>query len=104
MKPNCVTNAGQKIKVTASARVPRGDAKFFSIYRKRNGTTMIRTYGAKLRLTITWSAAATGTTRRTSTAAPRRPRMHTPRQADEPPLVEERLGWVPIAWQAGRTV
>lgn len=60
MKPNCVTNAGQKIKVTASARAPRGDAKFFSIYRKRNGTTMIRTYGTKLRLTITWSAAATG--------------------------------------------
>ncbi|MGA9148742.1 MAG: right-handed parallel beta-helix repeat-containing protein [Candidatus Nanopelagicales bacterium] len=60
MKANCVTNAGQKITVKASARTPRGDAKFFSVYRKRDGTTMIRTYGTKIKLTLTWSAAATG--------------------------------------------
>ncbi len=76
MKPNCVTNAGNKIGVTVSAQL-RGDMRYYSLYCKvtsgrktavsksnsgaycKAGSLRIKTYGYKLRLRVTWAASAT---------------------------------------------
>ena len=76
MKAGCVTDAGQRVGVSVSARL-RGDQQYYSLYCKvgsksakpkvadngtrycSKGTMRIRTYGKKLRVTVTWSAPAT---------------------------------------------
>lgn len=57
----CVTNAGQKITVTATAKIrKRGDIRLYKIYKKR-GATYIRTYGHSINLRLTYKAPATST-------------------------------------------
>ena len=59
-KSNCVTNAGQNVKVRVKGKLNRGDVRYYRVIRKNNGRTLIKTFGNPLRLTITWKAAATG--------------------------------------------
>lgn len=84
MKPGCVTNAGQvvgvKVKATAVRTSTRGDQRYFGLVCKKSngklaatkptgtgagvrycpqGKLMIKTFGAKLKLTVTWSARTT---------------------------------------------
>lgn len=76
MKPSCVTNAGKRIAVTATAK-RRGDVQYFQLFCKvgstnkkvkststggkycANGQLRIRTLGKKIKLTVLWSAPAT---------------------------------------------
>ncbi len=61
-RPHCRTNAGQKVTTKVTGQLaPRGDATLCKVIRKKNGAVFIRTYGYRLKLTITWSAPATGT-------------------------------------------
>ncbi|HAM23001.1 MAG TPA: hypothetical protein DCQ04_12165, partial [Actinobacteria bacterium] len=75
LKAGCVTNAGQRVAVAATARL-RGDLQYYKLYCKvgskakkpkltddgsaycSKGTLRIRTYGKKLRISLTWSAPA----------------------------------------------
>ncbi|MFA7266925.1 MAG: hypothetical protein WC054_11485 [Candidatus Nanopelagicales bacterium] len=84
MKPGCVTNAGQvvgvKVKATGVRTSTRGDQRYFALVCKKpngkltatkatgtgagvrycpQGKLMIKTFGAKLKLTVTWSARNT---------------------------------------------
>ena len=59
MKANCVTNAGQKVKVQVTCGpLYRGDIRYCRVYRAANGATMIRTYGNHAAVKVRWSAAA----------------------------------------------
>ena len=59
MKKNCVTNAGQSVKVSKTCRSNiRGDLRLCKIVRK-NGATYLRTYGYRINATVTWKAPAT---------------------------------------------
>ncbi len=61
-RPHCRTNAGQKVTTKVIGQLAsRGDVTLFKVIRKKNGAVFIRTYGYRLKLTITWSAPATGT-------------------------------------------
>lgn len=64
MKPNCKTNAKQRVKVKVTAKLRnRGEVTLFRVYKvksgKNKGQTRIRTYGFKLKAKIAWSAPAT---------------------------------------------
>jgi len=58
-KAGCRTNAGQRVRVSASAS-QRGDLRLYKLIKKPNGKVTIRTYGYKLKLRITWRAKAVG--------------------------------------------
>ena len=76
MKPGCVTNAGQRVAVTVSAK-RRGDVRYFTLRCTSgnktakpkstatgskyctSGALRIRTHGKKLRISVAWSAPAT---------------------------------------------
>lgn len=59
MKKNCVTNAGQAVKVSKTCRSnTRGDLRLCKIVRK-NGATYLRTYGYRINASVTWKAPAT---------------------------------------------
>ena len=61
MKAHCYTNAGQRVRVRVQGKLRnRGDLLTFSVVRKRDGRTLIKTYGNPLGLAITWSAPASG--------------------------------------------
>lgn len=75
LKAGCVTNADQRVGVTATTRL-RGDQQYYKLYCKvgskakkpkltadgtaycSKGTLRIRTYGTKLRISLTWSSPA----------------------------------------------
>lgn len=61
----CVTNAGQVVRVSASATFrsasARGDVIWYRLIRKANRKVLIRTYGHRIGLTIRLGAKATGT-------------------------------------------
>ena len=62
LKANCVTNAGRKVKVTASCQpLLRGDLAYCSLLRNAKGKTWLRTRGYHLKITLVWSAPATAT-------------------------------------------
>lgn len=65
MKPNCTTNARQKVKLKVNAKLrQRGEITFYRVYRvksgKFKGQTRIKTYGYKIKANIKWSAPAKG--------------------------------------------
>ncbi len=65
MKPNCTTNAQQKVKLKVRANLrQRGEVTYYKVYRvksgKYKGQTRIRTYGYKIKANIKWSASAKG--------------------------------------------
>lgn len=62
LKPHCKTNAGQKVRVAVSGSLDnRGDVRTYKVIRKKNGKTLIRTYGEPLNLKVVWRASATST-------------------------------------------
>ncbi|MFA7267424.1 MAG: delta-60 repeat domain-containing protein [Candidatus Nanopelagicales bacterium] len=78
MKPQCTSNAGNRIGVNASAKL-RGDIRSFRLYCQvtkkktaktigsngtricRKGSLKVRTYGQRITLRVTWSAPTTAT-------------------------------------------
>ena len=59
MKPACVTNAGQPVRVQVSG-VLRGDIRYWTVIRNSDGSVYLRTYGYRVQWRITWSAPAVG--------------------------------------------
>ncbi|MDQ1306158.1 MAG: LysM peptidoglycan-binding protein [Actinomycetota bacterium] len=59
MRPACVTNAGQPVRVQVSG-FRRGEIRYWTVIRNRNGSVFLRTFGYPLQLWITWSAPAIG--------------------------------------------
>ena len=79
MKPECITNAGNRVGVRVDSATPRGDLWYFQLYCQtgntitktqsagygrgyrvcRTGSLKIRTSGIPLKLRITWYAPAT---------------------------------------------
>lgn len=59
MKPRCKTTAGIPVKASANARTitTRGDLRYFKIFTKPSGT-YLRTYGHRIKLTLTWKSRA----------------------------------------------
>jgi hypothetical protein len=58
-RPGCVTNAGKTVKTAVSCRsAKRGDVKYCSIIRKRNGKVVVKTYGRNVSVKVVWSAPA----------------------------------------------
>ncbi|NQU37244.1 MAG: hypothetical protein HQ526_06545, partial [Actinobacteria bacterium] len=55
---HCRTNAGQKVRIRASAH-QRGDLRLFKLVRKRNGKVLVRTYGYRIRLRLVQRANPT---------------------------------------------
>ncbi|MEI6622492.1 MAG: IPT/TIG domain-containing protein [Actinomycetes bacterium] len=59
--PGCVTNAGQQVALSVkSSRKNSKKKRYFKVYKAKNGATVVRTYGKRVRLTITWSDPAVG--------------------------------------------
>lgn len=59
-KPRCVTNAGQRVRVTARCPLrTRGDLALCRVFAKKDGSIWLRTSGYRLNVQITWSAPAT---------------------------------------------
>ena len=57
MKNPCVTNAGQKVQLTAMRPLAkRGDIVYFRVVRKAKGT-YIKTYGRSVNIRVKWKAA-----------------------------------------------
>ncbi len=65
MKKNCITNAGQKVRVTVSgslagSRGTLGEVRYWKVIRQANGAVFLQTRGYPLRLRIRWFAPARG--------------------------------------------
>ncbi len=64
LSPGCRTNAGKKVRVSVTARArsttARGDIVYFRLITRKNGTKLIRTFGHRLNLRLTFEAPATG--------------------------------------------
>jgi len=62
--PGCRTNAGKKVRVSVTARAggtaARGDVVYFRLITRKDGTKLIRTFGHRLNLRLTFEAPATG--------------------------------------------
>lgn len=58
MKPQCQTTVGVPIKASGAAKTPRGDIRYYRIFKTKSGT-YVRTYGYQLNLTLTWKSKAT---------------------------------------------
>ncbi len=58
------TTTGQKIRTSVKCQLrTRGDLRLCKVTHKKNGATYVRTYGIPLKITITWYAPATSTSR-----------------------------------------
>ena len=61
MRAKCTTNLGKTIEVKGAYRGSlKGDMAYFRIYRNSKGETMLKTYGTRIKLRLTWSSAASG--------------------------------------------
>lgn len=62
--PGCRTNAGQKVRVSITARArsatARGDIAYYRLVKRKDGAIFIRTFGWRLNLRVTFEAKATG--------------------------------------------
>jgi|GEM_PF-1405874 len=60
-KPHCSTQAGQtvRVKVTSSPK-NRKHKRYYKVTKAKNGAKVIRTYGKRTKVTVTWYAPASG--------------------------------------------
>ena len=63
MDKNCITNAGQNVRVAVAGSVvgsrgALGEVRYWTVIRKANGAVFLRTRGYPLRLRIRWFAPA----------------------------------------------
>ncbi|HAM22562.1 MAG TPA: hypothetical protein DCQ04_09875 [Actinobacteria bacterium] len=59
LKAKTVTNAGQKVKVSAKCTSRnRGDLTYCRLIRTSGGSTVLKTYGYHLKIRLVWKAPA----------------------------------------------